>query len=254
MDAFKGREPAHAAGCRWSVLARGCENNMIGTIVGVSMAVSSMGWWHEDSRQGRPIATSAPYASGIVDDVHRPGFNGKLWVTRPIIGGMQGPYATEESLLADRYGAFGDSDQVVYARVGSLAVGIHPFEQICQNGLRRFEEARSFWLREQGYTGGVRTFVNDAYIFMKDDGSPRAEAPAKPEPLATITVPDDMPRRKNRLRVDAGSPVPAIAVLGQGDVRVSWPAAAPSEIVSRTASNGHIITLGPTASTTVAAK
>ncbi|MBX3376763.1 MAG: hypothetical protein KF678_07150 [Phycisphaeraceae bacterium] len=227
---------------------------MVGTMVGAALLFSSMGWWHDNTRLGRPIATAAAYPVGMADDVHRPGFNGRLHVTRPVIGGMQGPYATEASLLADRYGAFGDEYAVVYARVGSLVVGINAFEPITKNGLRRFEQARNFWLQEQGYTGGVRTFVNDAYLFRKADGSPRAESSAKPEPLATIKLPDDMPRRKNRLRVEATPPnTPAIAALAEGSARLSWPAAAPAEAVARTEAHGHIITLGQPAPMPVAA-
>jgi hypothetical protein len=225
---------------------------MVGSIVGIALAVSSMGWWHDNTRLGRPIATSAPYPAGMADDVHRPGFNGRLWVSRPIIGGMQGPYATEESLLAERYGGYGDEDSSVYARVGSLVVGINAFESIPQNGLRRFEQARNFWLQEQGYTGGVRTFVNDAYVWRKPDGEPRVESKAKPEPLATIRVPEDMPRRKNRLRVDAGGSA-AIAELGEGDARISWPANAPADAVARTAATGHIIQLGNPQTTAIVA-
>lgn len=228
---------------------------MVGSIVGVAIAVSTMGWWHDNTRLGRPIATEAPYPAGMADDVHRPGFNGRMWVTRPIIGGMRGPYPTDRSLLAERYGGYGDEGSTVYARVGSLAVGISAFEPITMNGLRRFEQARNFWLQEQGYTGGVRTFVNDAYVWRKPDGEARVDASAtKPEPLATIKLRDDMPRRKNRLRVHATeNSAAAIVMLGECQARVSWPEHAPAEAVARTAANGHIIQLGK-APATVAAR
>lgn len=223
---------------------------MVGTIVGVALALSSMGWWHDNLRTGRPIATRAVYPAGMADDVHRPGFNGKLWITRPIMGGMHGPYATEEGLLAERYGAYGDEDAAVYARVGSIIVGISAFQAIPQNGLRRFEYARNFWLQERGYTGGVRTFVNDAYLFRKDDGSPRVEAGPHEGPLATIKLPDDMPRRKNRLRVQTTENNPAAIVkLGEGEARISLPHNAPSGVVTRTAASGHVIQLGQPAQT-----
>lgn len=226
---------------------------MLGSLVGIALSVTSMGWWHDNTRLGRPIATSANYPAGMADDVHRPGFNGRLWISRPIIGGMQGPYATEESLLAERYGGYGHDDAVVYARVGSLAVGISAFESIPQNGLRRFEQARNFWLQEEGYVGGVRTFVNDAYVWRKADGEPRVESKGAVEPLATIKVPDDMPRRKsNRLRVDATrSGAEAIVRLGEGDARISWPESAPSDAVARTAATGHIIQLGNNPATAI---
>ena len=230
---------------------------MVGTLLGLSLALSSMGWSHDNTRLGRPIATAAPYATAMADDVHRPGFNGRVWVSRPIIGGMQGPYATDQSLLAERFGGFGSEDATVYARVGSLVVGINAFEPITKNGLRRFEAARNFWLKEQGYVGGVRTFVNDAYVWRTPTGEARADAASgRPEPRATIEVPADMPRRKNRVRVDAApvsSGATAIVKLETGEARISWPAMAPAETVARTAANGHMIQLGKTPATTVAA-
>ena len=186
---------------------------MFGTVLGISIAVSSMGWWHDNTRLGRPIATAAPYATAMADDVHRPGFNGRGWATRPIIGGMQGPYATDESLLAERYGGYGDEDATVYARVGSLVVGINAFEGIPQNGLRRFEQARNFWLQEQGYSGGVRTFVNDLYLYRPPAEPDATSASARPEPRATIQLPADLPRRSNRLRVEATPPAAAVVKL-----------------------------------------
>ncbi len=156
---------------------------MFDAIAGLVAAVSMMGW-HDGSHLGRPIATPATYPAGMADDVHRPGFNGRVWVSRPIIGGVQGPYATAEGMDAERYGAFGGEDATVYARVGHQAIAIDAFHPITKNGLRRLEAARNFWLKEQGYVGGVRTFVNEAYSVPAPQ--PHAEAPApRPAPRAT---------------------------------------------------------------------
>ena len=36
------------------------------------------------------------FSAGMADDVRRPGYNGRVWVSRPIIGGIQqGPYAID---------------------------------------------------------------------------------------------------------------------------------------------------------------
>src|SRR5438874_5197288 len=118
---------------------------------------------HRYSR--RPIATAAPYPAGLADDVRRPGFNGRMWVSRPLLGARQeGPYAVDEgSPGSEAYGAFDHAAATVYARVGHILVGVSPWQSINQGGLKRLEAARNFWLKEQGYTGGVRTMINDAY-------------------------------------------------------------------------------------------
>jgi hypothetical protein len=165
-----------------------------------------------------------------------PGFNGRLWVGRPVMGFMQqGPYSQDwGSPGPEAYGAFGSEDATVYARVGHLAVGINPWEGINQDGLKRLEAARNFWLQEQGYTGGVRTFVNDLYVWKKAvPEQARTHASAVPTPRATITLPADMPRQRRRIRVDAGSPG-TVACPGVGPARVSWPMAAPESAVART--------------------
>jgi hypothetical protein len=185
---------------------------MFGSVLGIAIAVSAIGW-HDNTRLGRPIATPAPYPAAMADDVQRPGFNGRVWVSRPVIGGQQGPYASGCSCQAERYGAYGNENATVYVRVGGQVIGINAFEPITKNGLRRLEEARNFWLRENGYVGGVRTFVNDAYVKVAEPIARASDSPAparagvstKIEPRATIQLPADMPRRSNRLRVDAGS-------------------------------------------------
>lgn len=194
---------------------------MIGSVLGVALAVSTIGW-HDNTRLGRPIATRAPYPVAMADDVHRPGFNGRVWVSRAVIGGVQGPYANG-CTEAERYGAYGNEDATVYARVGGQIIGINAFEPITKNGLRRLEEARNFWLKENGYVGGVRTFVNDAYIATPapqaragESSPPAAQARGKIEPRATIQLPADMPRRGNRLRVDAGFKDDAIIRVSSG--------------------------------------
>jgi hypothetical protein len=222
---------------------------MIGSVFGIALAMSTMGW-HDNTRLGRPIATVAPYPEGMADDVHRPGFNGMVWASRPIIGGTQGPYPDGYGHYSEQYGAFGNENAAVYVRVGGLVVAVNAFEPIPQNGMRRFEEARNFWLKENGYVGGVRTFVNDAYAPKAEAAAPAGEtttvsAKTKIEPRATIQLPADMPRRSNRLRVDAGSNgAVAIAKLEHGWARVSWPEGAPADAVARTQANGGMIKLG----------
>lgn len=196
--------------------------------------------------ENRPIATPAPYPSGMADDVRRPGFNGRLWVDRPILGAIQqGPYAIDNgSPGPEAYGAFDTPDATVYARVGTIHVGINAWDQVRPQGLHRLEDARNFWLREQGLTGGVRTMVNDANTWLREPAPVEQHAAANgvPMPRATITLPADMPRQHRRLRVDAGQAAPGLVRLpGEGPARISWPETAPGEAVARTDANGGVI-------------
>jgi hypothetical protein len=179
----------------------------------------------------------------MVDDVNRPGFNGRLFITRPVIGGMQGPWAVAEGEPgASYYGAFDNQDAMLFARVGHTTIGISPWQRLDLEGLRHIERARAFWLQERGYTGGVRTFVNDAVIWkhaetpapapQADAGDAKAKpaAPAKIEPRATIRVPEDVPRVKHRIRVQGVDPGVTRAAA---PVRVSLPMSAPADLVAR---------------------
>jgi hypothetical protein len=174
----------------------------------------------------RRIATIAPYPSGRADDVHRPGFNGKLWIGEAHVGprntdwplgwGDPGPAA---------YGALDDQFARVYARVGHVVVGVSPWIELPRQQLGRFEAARQEWLKERGYVGGVRTFVNDAHLAAWRGGHPSAvAAPVDDElitmhstmnklgsggearkitPRATFQKPDDVVKIKGRQRVNA---------------------------------------------------
>lgn len=194
----------------------------------------------------RPISTIAPYPPGMADSVRRPGFNGRLWVSRPVIGGLEGPYPLGWGPPGpEAYGAFDNQWASVPARVGLLVVDITPWQSINSEGLHRLENARQFWLQEQGYTGGVRTFVNDLYVWKPDAASPaqHADASETPAPRATIQLPADMPRQRRRIRVDAGDAgrPERIACPGAGPMRVSWPETAPADAVARTLASGGFI-------------
>jgi hypothetical protein len=166
----------------------------------------------------RPIANPIPYPAGMADSVRREGFNGRLYITRPIMGGYDAPPNPD----ADQYGAYLDEPQAVRARVGHLVVPIDPYTQWTKQGHKDLEAARNFYLQEQGYTGGVRTFVNDAVVFRaiheaeQAEAKPHADAGEKarglPAPRATIQLAPDAPRQRHRLRVmhEAGS-TPAVA-------------------------------------------
>lgn len=216
---------------------------MIAALVAVASAsVGQVSHFGPGAGDDRPIAMIAPYPAGMADDVRRPGFNGRLWVGRPVMGAIQqGPYPLGWGEPGpEAYGAFDNQDARVPVRIGHLVVGITPWERVHQSGLQDYENARNFWLREQGYTGGVRTFVNDLYVWAPSAASPeegkQVQAPGEIVPRATIQVPVEM-RQRRRLRVDAGGDSGAVlarAVPGAGEGRVSWPGGAPRDLVART--------------------
>jgi hypothetical protein len=156
--------------------------------------MSLPGYWGN----GRAIATARPYAMGRADDVRRPGYNGALWIGRPIIGpdthhwplgwGEPGPSA---------YGASEMDFSVVHVLVGQVSVPISPWEAVAGIGMSHIESARQEWLKERGYIGGVRTFVNDAYLLKEH------HAKADIQPRATIQVAPDVTRFKSRMQVKA---------------------------------------------------
>jgi hypothetical protein len=215
---------------------------MIGTltVVAGSMALGQVGHmqfvqpWVDD----RPIATVAPYPANMADDAHRPGFNGRLWRSRPVTV-AHGPYAVESGNPgAEYYGAFGEEDQLVFAKVGLLTIGISPWDRVEPRGLRELENARQFWLKERGYTGGVRTFVNDAYtvpantVAIVGEDAPAAARPkGLPEPRGVIELAPDVPRRGNRIRVLG--PTESVRPTAIVEGRMSWPHNAPMEVVER---------------------
>ena len=99
-------------------------------------------------RTDRLLATPALYPANMTDDAHRPGFNGALFRTRPIIGPGHGPYARVYGQPGpEYYGAWGEADQRVYIYVGHLVVSISPWTRIPEEGLEDFERARNDWLR-----------------------------------------------------------------------------------------------------------
>lgn len=215
---------------------------MLGSIL-VAAAAASLGQCVEYGRvteSDRPIATVAPYPQNMADDVRRPGFNGRLWVGRAIVGPGNGPYACPET---EAYGAYGDEDALVYVRVGLITIGITPWERVRPENLRQLRRAQDFWLAERGYTGGVRTHVNDLYARQHhaSAGLAAAEAPARlertglPEPRGVIELSPETPRVKSRIRVEAEQRrgPEAIVVLSHDPIRVSAPAEGRPQPVAR---------------------
>src|SRR4029434_6191800 len=100
-------------------------------VVGAAQ-LGTVHYMNGESNPPRPIATMAAYPPGMADDVRRPGFNGRLWVSRPIMGSMQqGPYPTDwGSPGPEAYGAFDNQDAEVWVRVNHQVVGISAWQRL----------------------------------------------------------------------------------------------------------------------------
>lgn len=156
-----------------------------------------------DLNAGPLLATRKPYPAAVADDVRRPGFGGAHWQSRSIIGPGAGPYMSDfASPGPEAYGAYGLEDAVAYARVGGYVVPISPWERVESDawfGARRetadrLEAARTEWLKERGYVGGIRTFTNDA---------PKKESAGEIKPRGVIELAPDVPTIQPRQEVKA---------------------------------------------------
>ncbi|TVQ62707.1 MAG: hypothetical protein EA378_05100 [Phycisphaerales bacterium] len=169
--------------------------------------------------------------------------SGRLWVGRDFIGGAERPLPLlRREPGPTAYGAPSADLRLIRARINNSVVGINPWARIHGIGsLETLESARNQWLKENGYTGGVRTFVNprhrESYLnspagrrhalaAYAHQGQHRA-TPRHPgdrptgeiRPRATFELPADMPRFTPRMQV-LGSPAtgdradPRVARLG----------------------------------------
>ncbi|CAG0948574.1 hypothetical protein PHYC_00039 [Phycisphaerales bacterium] len=162
----------------------------------------------------RNIAGCPAYPAAQADDVHRPGFNGRLWEGRVVMGGVESIERGCNEPGARSYGAT-DRGQIVYARVGELTIGINPWHRWNDESFPMHEAARNQWLAENGYTGGVRTFVNDAAMVEGQIAS--AEPRREIKPLFIIPIPEDATHFRSRMQVDAGELNRALQRLGQAN-------------------------------------
>jgi hypothetical protein len=162
--------------------------------------------------------------------VNRPGFNGRLYITLSTPGPVTTHYATDS--LAESYGAAGFEDAAVHAVIGQNIVTMSPWVTVDGDGRKNFETARQQWLKEHNFVGGVRTFVNDAYLARHLPGHVVAQAQAKPardaiEPRAVIEISPETPRLRSKMQVrvlPADALLrrdPAVRVRGVDDVRVA---------------------------------
>lgn len=200
---------------------------VVASVAAVWVSVAGAG---ETPKGASLLATRPPYPLNRADDVQRPGFNGREWIGRPAIGGVDTGYPLGwRDPGPAAYGAAEDACPRVWVKVGTEAISINPWEKISEGGLSRLENARNEWLEQHGYVGGVRTFTNDAVRF----GGMRPLS-AQIQPRATFEWPADQPRFQHRQQVHNEQGATPGVVLRAGD-RVSWPMSAPAEVVARAA-------------------
>lgn len=232
MLGFEGaRSRPAGAGARAGHVERG--QSMIGRKLAAAAAMAvlgSMASAGETPKGASLLATPAPYPPNRADDVHRPGFNGREWIGRPVIGGVNTGYPLGwEDPGPAAYGAAEDESPRVWVKVGTEAIAINPWERIEEGGLSRLERARNEWLEQHGYVGGVRTFTNDALRY----GGMEVVA-SSIQPRASFEWPIDQPRFRHRQQVHNEQGAAPAVVLRPGD-RVSWPMSAPADAIARAA-------------------
>lgn len=150
------------------------------------------------------LAGFRAHPANMVDSVHRPGFNGRIWVSRPIVSDAYGHFPIAwPSPGPNHYGAYGNDCATAYAVVNHTVVSFSPWIRFRGETMKGYEAARRQWLREHGYTGGVRTFVSETAALPEEGQQASAVRKGLPEPRAVFQLAPDAPRAKNRLRVDA---------------------------------------------------
>jgi|GEM_PF-6095620 len=139
------------------------------------------------------------------------------WVSRAIVGPDARVCRDDRQPGPAYYGANPCDSTLIWVRIGNTVTMISPWERVEGTGnLMVMERARRNWLRDNGYTGSVRTFRNPVYSACGDtcgapapaDGEEDAAAPNPREikPRAILKLREDIPRRRPRLEV-RGEPV-----------------------------------------------
>lgn len=146
---------------------------------------------------------------------------GREWHGRALIGGvrpqMPFPWGTPGPAA---YGAHEYDFRLAYARVGNVVVSISPWVEVPGSGsLARMEEARNLWLREQGYSGGTRTFRNTMYDYYPDGGD-AADVEARFDDRNWNKIQIQVPKRpKFEVRAMPSEPVRVVTAVS-GNARI----------------------------------
>jgi len=164
--------------------------------------------------------TQAPLNTGFLADTQVEDINGRIFVGT-LIHGFTRDNAVSRRRGEDnaaRYGAAGASDSIITLRTPGLfgfdtngfVAQVNPWQPVTAPSASpysnpftnantklaaRLESARQQWLKDNNFTGGVRTFVNDAALFTP------ARAGAQITPRATMELAPDMPRVRSKIQV-----------------------------------------------------
>jgi hypothetical protein len=181
------------------------------------------------SDRERTLVAPPPYPYKIADNVRRPGFNGRLWVSSNTkIGGIESYRYGPTNPGAAYYGADERTNFAIPVRVQHVITTVGPWQRVVTDGsaaqgnLARMERGRVQWLKEHNFIGGTRTFVNQASLHSE-------VVATNIEPRATIKVPANMIRP--RLEVRADEPF-----------TISWPHQTPAETLTVSAEMGTLRT------------
>lgn len=139
------------------------------------------------------------------------------------------------------YGAADAGHDRVHVRVNNQKVSISAWQQVEGEGWANLERGRQQWLKERGYTGGVRTFVHPQRLRdMQAGGESHVEAERKgtPEPSATIQLRKPRETGGKLKQVDAGVAGGVRIVSGDQPVRVSYPMTVQASTVERSIAKG----------------
>lgn len=167
--------------------------------------------------------------------------NGRLWSGTVVAGGVASGRPSDRAYAAAAYGAADMHDAAAVVAIDGLfdfegqVTGVispwepvraashtryhadshysNPFSNARRRVAERLEDARNDWLRDNGFTGGVRTFVSDAA-----PAGAKADA-GEIKPRGVIELSPEVTQFKSRMQVNAA---PArVAPAGQRVIRVT---------------------------------
>lgn len=186
-----------------------------------------------DRDADRVLATRSPHYYNRTDDTRRPGFNGRLWISENFDRNVRNP--VDWGAPGPTYFCASDKQApLAFVKVGTQVIAVSPWVGLDEESFPTHERGRQQWLRERGYTGGVRTHVNPAVLrdmlhAERPKHAPasrreRAEPAKEIEPSATIRLRRPMQEAPTRER----------DVRAEPETRFSWPDSAKATTVART--------------------
>lgn len=154
-------------------------------------------FWRADTNESRLLATPAPEKAAWHHTNQAPALgNGRVWnqsvVTREPVASAAGGERGAEHFG----GAAADRGTLIFVKVGTEVVATSPWARGGTEGFQRLDLARSVWLREHGFAGGVRTFTNPSRVVGSESARPASNESETITPAGFFRTPADMPRTK----------------------------------------------------------